>query len=430
MGEVMGDANLWTGSKNGVYTWMDEPLKDRLQYQNARLESFEEGMLKLILDRHSGEEIVPGVVGVPVQSEVALCGRLVCESLDGKLNEQSILLEGSRLSCNRARVQLSLSQCPRVVAFPGQIVGVVGRIGMTGMTFHVRDFVVGLPPVPVDRSRQALHMVVAAGPFCQKDGLDYTPLEEMVQKASTVKPQVLVLMGPFVDSSNVMVSSGDTVLPGRTDPSSFEEVYSQLVLPRLTRACAALRRASPNTAILIVPSLEEVLCFHPLPQPPLHLALGPDLLPATQSLLQLGVQMLPNPAHVRVGGFRVTLSSSDVLSPIVRELVLRPKENKIEEALRALLHQRTLFPAVPREPAHVSEARSAALDFPDGIAPDLCVFPSVLGLAKAFVDDSVFLNSGMLCRGALGSFAEINIAAAVGTPLRERVKVDVQKLVS
>ena len=157
---------------------------------------------------------------------------------------------------------------------------------------------------------------------------------------------------------------------------------------------------------------------------------GPDLLPATQSLLQLGVQMLPNPAHVRVGGFRVTLSSSDVLSPIVRELVLRPKENKIEEALRALLHQRTLFPAVPREPAHVSEARSAALDFPDGIAPDLCVFPSVLGLAKAFVDDSVFLNSGMLCRGALGSFAEINIAAAVGTPLRERVKVDVQKLVS
>ena len=77
--EVMGDANLWTGSKNGVYTWMDEPLKDRLQYQNARLESFEEGMLKLILDRHSGEEIVPGVVGVPVQSEVWLClGQPTC----------------------------------------------------------------------------------------------------------------------------------------------------------------------------------------------------------------------------------------------------------------------------------------------------------------------------------------------------------------
>ena len=46
-------------------------------------------------------------------------------------------------------------------AFPGQIVGVLGRSGMSGSTFHARDFVASLPsPLAVPRPDAQLHLMV------------------------------------------------------------------------------------------------------------------------------------------------------------------------------------------------------------------------------------------------------------------------------
>merc|ERR1719183_1425769 len=108
----------------------------------------------------------------------------------------------------------------------------------------------------------------------------------------------------------------------------------------------------------------------------------------------------------------MSVSSSDALSPVLRELVLRPAERKIEEALRLLLCQRTLFPVLPRDPVQVSEARAGALAFPfvDGAVPDLCIFPSAAGGATGtFVDGTAFVNPGLLCRGVLGTFADVMV---------------------
>lgn len=422
----------WAGTKHAAYTWMDEPIEDRAAAQNARLERFETQMVNAICERHLGEEVLHGSVGVPVQAEVAICGRIACEALDGKLNEHSMVIEGSRGSAHGARMQIASAQCPRLAAFPGQIVSVVGRSGMTGTTFHARDFLPGLPIEPALKGKSSLHMLVAAGPFCMRDALDYTPLEQILQHAAGVKPQVLVLMGPFVDAGNLKVSTGDISVRGV--PCSFEELYSQHVLPKLDAGVKELRRVASNTEVLILPSLDEVLSFHPMPQPPIHQALSLD--ERLRALLEPlsrtpGVRFLPNPAHLEINGLRVSLTSADALSPVLRELVLRPAATKIEEALRLLLYQRTLFPVLPREPPQVSETRAEALDLPDGPAPDICVFPSMAGMPTGtFVDDTVFLNPGLLCRGGLGSFAELQVepAAADGVPMRERVRVEVLKL--
>lgn len=58
-----------------------------------------------------------------------MCGRVVpeCEggaassSSAGALNEQSVLLEGSREASGGARVRLDLSQLPSYRIFPGQV---------------------------------------------------------------------------------------------------------------------------------------------------------------------------------------------------------------------------------------------------------------------------------------------------------------------
>merc|ERR1712046_408077 len=138
---------------------------------------------------------------------------------------------------------------------------------------------------------------------------------------------------------------------------------------------------------------DETLMFHPMPQPPLDAALDIDA-DALEPLQKLGVHFLPNPAMLEIDGLVVTLSSTDALSPVLREILLRPECSKIEESLRQLLQQRTLFPVLPREPAQVSEIRAAALgSTAEGRAPDLCFFPShVGGLTAAVVDGTMFCN--------------------------------------
>jgi len=315
--------------------------------------------------------------------------------------------------------------------------GVVGRSSMSGTTFHARDFLPGVPstlatPPKVDRP---LHMMIASGPYCLRNGLDYTPLEQVLDHAAQHRPQVLVLLGPFLDAANQQVVSGETVLPGTTEPCSFDDIYTDHVLPTLLRGVAPLRRASPPTQVLVVPSLEEALCFHPLPQPPLDTSLCVEA-GVHEQLRRIGVQFLPNPAHLLINGLRMSFTSADALSPVVRELVLKPEGKKIEEALRLLLHQQNLFPVLPREPAQVAESRAAALDFPNGALPHICAFPSAVGVASGTnVDGTLFVNPGPLCRpAALGTFAETRVvppvAGAEAVPLRECIRVDIQKLSS
>jgi len=233
----------------------------------------------------------------------------------------------------------------------------------------------------------------------------------VLKHAVRMRPKVLLLMGPFLDASNLKVSSGDTVLPGETEPRPFEEIYAEYLLPLLHRCLMPLRSAKPATEVLILPSLEEALCFHPLPQPPLDSSLCLEN-GSFSKLQSIGVKFLPNPAHLEINGLKVTASSTDALSPVLRELVLRPAERKIEEALRLLLSQRSMFPVLPRDPAQVCEARAGALSFPYAgqSLPDVCIFPSNAGGATGtFVDGTAFVNPGLLCRGTLGTFAEVSV---------------------
>jgi len=309
---------------------------------------------------------------------------------------------------------------------------------MTGTTFHARDFLPGLvrEPASVPSDDASLHLMVVVGPYCLRDSLDFSPLEQALRYAAREKPQVVIIMGPFLDANNQKVCSGETALPNDDDGEihSYEELYTEHVLPLLHKYLQPLRRAS--TEFLVMPSLDEVLCFHPLPQPPLDASLGPGLESKDLGALKrLGVKFLPNPAHLQINGVAVSVTSADALTPILREIVLRPEGRKIEEALRLLLQQRTLFPVVPREPAHVSEARAAALDFVEGVEPQLCIFPSVTGNPSGvFVDSTLFINPGSVCRPmVLGSFAEVWLTPSAvsdgnSKPFGERVRVDIQKL--
>lgn len=425
---VLGDTS-WYTHKDGQqpYSWMDDAVESRSNACDARLQSFEKAIIESLCQKF-GEDVQEGQVGANSQAQVALCGRILCE-YEGKLNEQSLVLEGSRQSCRGARVRLVTSECSEVAAFPGQIVGVVGRTSPSGKQFHASHFAPGLPVSAAAASRTTstpLHVIVAAGPFSRRDDLDFAPLEALCQHAIETQPQALVLLGPLVDVNNLRVQEGDCCAPHSDDTRGLDEVYANHVVPLLSRLCHELRQKSPNTKVMLVPSLDEALVFHPLPQPPMDLSMCLDGNPLA-SLQRLGVCFLPNPAYIKVNGVSIAASSTDALSPLLRDLVLRSNGKRIEEAQRLLLLQRTLFPVFPRSHS-VSESHADALSFPSGTTPDVCIFPSAIGPGSGtFVDDCLFLNPGPLCRATLGTFAEVTVHEGASA-LHERARVDIQKI--
>lgn len=70
---------------------------------------------------------------------------------------------------------------------------------------------------------KGLSIVVAAGPFSSKEDATYEPLQALLTHCTTYPPpDVLVLMGPFVDVDHTLVQSGML-------EESYEDVFASQV---------------------------------------------------------------------------------------------------------------------------------------------------------------------------------------------------------
>ena len=70
---------------------------------------------------------------------------------------------------------------------------------------RIREFNNSLENIP-------LSVWASSGPYTTADNMDYIPLKDLLTAAKEVStpPDVLILMGPFVDASHPQVKSGDT----------------------------------------------------------------------------------------------------------------------------------------------------------------------------------------------------------------------------
>ena len=65
---------------------------------------------------------------------------------------------------------------------------------------------------------QGLSILVAAGPFTSKDDMLYEPLQAVLNHCSEQPPDVLLLLGPFVDAEHPLVQAG-------TLQDSFDDIF-------------------------------------------------------------------------------------------------------------------------------------------------------------------------------------------------------------
>lgn len=378
-----------------------KPMAMRLSEASEILDDRIDEFTALFQKQYDGEDITFGSAASQSTSEIIAVGRIASDSLEGKLNTASIVLETSRRTGAGVRVPLKVDSLPSVNFFPGQIVALKG-INASGNYFSVKEVLPSplLPPaassaaaidginerLEADAS-SALNVMIASGPYTADDNLDFEPLQEICNKAAESHADGLVLTGPFLDIEHPVLASGDFELPEVKgyDPetATLATVFRHCITTPLQRLVAAV----PSITIVLVPSVRDVLSK--------HVSWPQEQLPKKELGLPKQVRMVSNPVTLSFNETVIGMSSHDILYELRREEVLhgKPKEpNLLDRLPKYLIEQRHFFPIFPptsREnlpkPGTDGLATGAMLDTSYlklgewwNVRPDVLITPSAL----------------------------------------------------
>jgi DNA polymerase alpha subunit B len=208
-----------------------------------------------------------------------------------------VLLEGSRGTSGGQRVEVDLSYLKAnkigFSLFPGQIVAIEG-MNSTGRKLTAHRICEGVPPDPArstvsdlwrfhhsdtHQGSRPLRILTACGPFTTSDNLDYQPLLDLMAIVQhQIVPDVVVLVGPFVDLKHEILASGHAPLAfegngeeeerssnkgegGLGGGEEFGATYELFFANKIGMLLEEMYTAEPDlpTQFVLVPSLDDAV---------------------------------------------------------------------------------------------------------------------------------------------------------------------------
>lgn len=250
-------------NKKFSYRTLYQKLSEASEVHDDRIDE----LSKDIQQHYSLPDEAFGDPSISSPSEIVAVGRIVSDSLEGKFNPSSILLESSRMTGAGARTPLKLDRIPSFAFFPGQIVAVKG-VNSSGNYFQVHKVLE--PPIlgPASTAPEQLVEIsdrlaagpltvfMASGPYTTTDNLDFEALDELCNKAAEQKPDVVILMGPFIDSEHPMVQNGDFDL--EDVDMMIDGTVDDLFREKISRKISRIQ----NSLVLMIPSLRDSASKH------------------------------------------------------------------------------------------------------------------------------------------------------------------------
>ncbi|TDL17712.1 DNA polymerase alpha, subunit B [Rickenella mellea] len=434
--------------KKRRYRYMYEKISERSEVLDEQIDEFGE----IVRKYYNFEDL--GDPSSTTEEEIIVVGR-ICNATSTpttpappKLTDSSLFLESSRMMGSGARVPLrfdaqlkvrgGIRGAGSVGLFPGALVALKGKNGGGGY-FGVSEML-GIPPLTIDPSSQggklgvkaergAFTMCIACGPYTPDSELEFKPLASFLDKIKTSRPAVLLLQGPFIDASHSLIKSGDV---DYTPPELFHQRFAERLRDFLS--------ASPDSLIILVPSVRDVLSDHPV---------SPQCELSNEFAFDPRVRLLPNPCRFSINGISFAASSVDVLFHLRnQEFMVRgeeveswpatgdaPGNDAMANMCRHLFQQRSFYPIypVPAEMSHdinldVTHVEGMRLDSSDprcDYAPDVLVVPSRLKHFSKVVDGTMAVNPSYLTKG---TYATLHVGDNTSAPVKDRMKCEVHKL--
>ncbi|CAL1413478.1 unnamed protein product [Linum trigynum] len=367
-------------------------------------------------------------------------GMICCEE-EGRLNDKSIMLQSSIEHSGGQRVRLDLQKVNQFSVFPGQIVGVEGN-NPSGYCLIASKLVDSVPLSandvedlhPAKRPAldqdlrladssspgQEISVLVGSGPFTTTDNLYFEPLLELLAYARKKQPQLLILLGPFVDSEHPEVKKG-------TVDRSFDEIFHMEIIRRVQDY---VEHMGSNARVILVPSIRDANHDFVFPQPAFDIH-PPDL--------KHQIKSLTNPGIFEANKVRVGCCTVDILKQLSGEELSRnpkdgsPPSDRMSRLASHILNQQSFYPLYP-------PAEDVPLDFslsPKALhiaspPPDILILPSdmkyfikVLTLGGTTEGEEqkkcICINPGRLAKGeGGGTFAELDYS---GSPDRMNASI-------
>ncbi|XP_071974417.1 DNA polymerase alpha subunit B [Engystomops pustulosus] len=396
-GEVQGTS--WSGG-NGKYTKVEpitlqeeESLTKSYKYMFQKLTDIRDAVGSKIeelgeaLKNHFHIEEFTSV-SFPAQETVTVLGQIGCDS-NGKLNSKSVILEGDREHSSGMQVPVDLSELKEYSLFPGQVVVMEGT-NSTGRKFVASKLYEGIP-LPfhqpnMDSEDCAQQMIIAAcGPFTTSDTITYDALKDLVDVINRDRPDVCILLGPFLDSKHEQVENLQLTV-------TFEEVFKSCLK-------MIIEGTRPSGSHLVfVPSVRDVHHDPVYPQPPFSCY-------ETAKEDKHRVHFVADPCTLSINGVAVGFTSTDLLFHMGAEEIssgIAGAPDRFSRILKHILTQRSYYPLYPpHEEINIDyEAHYSYAVMP--ITPDVFIIPSDLRFFIKDISGCICINPGRLTKGVVG----------------------------
>ncbi|XP_037531740.1 DNA polymerase alpha subunit B [Nematolebias whitei] len=325
-------------------------------------------------------------VSLPAQDSVTVLGQICCDS-NGKLNAQSVLLEAG-IEQGGQHVPVDLSELTEYSLFPGQVVVMEG-MNATGRKLVASKLYEGVPlpfytsNVKLEPDEEPLSVLVACGPYTPSDSLNFDPLLDLIAVIVRDRPDVCLLLGPFVDSKHEKIEKAQV-------KETFESIFS--------RCIKSIVDGTKNVGchLVFVPSQRDIHHHFIYPQPPFTLPnLGKDQIQR--------VTLVPDPCSLLIDGVTFGLTSTDILFHMsAEEISSGASSDRFTRILKHMLTQRSYYPLYPPvEEVNMDYEKFQAFgQMP--LTPDVLIVPSELRYFVKDVVGCVCVNPGRLTKGQVG----------------------------
>ncbi|GKY94280.1 DNA polymerase alpha subunit B [Mayamaea pseudoterrestris] len=384
-------------------------------------------------------------VGIPRQVKVTNIGRICNAAHEGKLNETSILLEGSRDASGGSRIELDLSLLKErqesYSLFPGQIVAVEG-MNTSGRKMVAERICEGAAHEPLKSSVKELMrfhhddayqggapltIVAACGPFTTADNLDFAPLQDLMSNVVRERPDVVILTGPFVDLDNELIRSGQTTLQfqdGEEILVPYETFFAVKVAGILEEIFES--EVDLQTQFVLVPSLEDATTDWVYPQAPfadrvkggklLKMSGAEDIDVGSLGLHRIDsagngaakgssrVHCVSNPCTLQINEVVIGVTSTDVLFHLSKEETGNVGGKlRLPRIAQHMLQQRSYYPLFPGSEFANNLDLKHMVQWSMPCQPDLLIVPSRLNkLAEPILGSTLVVNPGRITVGSAG----------------------------